>query len=66
MWGIPDLKKGESVLYYGEDNPDIRKQALRYFDKISETGYRLYLIEDYINNYKMLKLEGFKDNGGHP
>ncbi|MFA6549352.1 MAG: glycosyltransferase family 39 protein [Candidatus Margulisiibacteriota bacterium] len=66
MWGIPDLKKGESVLYYGEDNPDIRQQALKYFDKVSETNYRLYLIEDYINNYKMLKLEGFKGTSGHP
>jgi len=66
FWGIPDLKKGESVLYYGEDNPDIRQQALKHFDKVSETDYRLYLIEDYINKYKMLQLEGFKGTSGHP
>jgi 4-amino-4-deoxy-L-arabinose transferase-like glycosyltransferase len=66
FWGIPDLKKGESVLYFGEDNPDIRQKALQHFSKIEETNYRLFLVEDYINNYKMLKLEGFKGNSGHP
>jgi 4-amino-4-deoxy-L-arabinose transferase-like glycosyltransferase len=68
LWGIPELKKGETVLYYGEDNSFFRDRAGQYFDKITELpGVKLYLVEDYItNNYKMFKLEGYKEEGLHP
>ena len=68
LWGIPELKKGETVLYYGEDNSFFRDRAGKYFDKITELpDVKLYLVEDYItNNYKMFKLEGYKGEEGHP
>ena len=68
LWGIPELTKGETVLYYGEDNENFRDRILKYFAKIEElSDARLFLVEDYIsNNYKMLKLEGYKGEGSHP
>jgi 4-amino-4-deoxy-L-arabinose transferase-like glycosyltransferase len=68
LWGIPELKKGETVLYYGEDNSFFRDRAEKYFDTITELpDVKLYLVEDYItNNYKMFKLEGYKQDGLHP
>ena len=67
-WGIPDLAKGESIIYYGEDSDEFQQKALANFDKI--TGLpepRLYLIEDYIsNNYRFFKLEGYKGIPAHP
>ena len=68
LWGIPELKKGETVLYYGEDNSFFRDRAGKYFDKITELpDVKLYLVEDYItNNYKMFKLEGYKEESFHP
>jgi 4-amino-4-deoxy-L-arabinose transferase-like glycosyltransferase len=68
LWGIPELKKGETVLYYGEDNSFFRDRAGKYFNKITELPeVKLYLVEDYItNNYKMFKLEGLKEEGLHP
>jgi 4-amino-4-deoxy-L-arabinose transferase-like glycosyltransferase len=68
LWGIPDLTKGETVLYYGEDNSFFRDRAGKYFTKITEMPeVKLYLVEDYItNNYKMFELEGFKEEGLHP
>ena len=67
LWGVPELKKGETVLYYGEDTNGFRSMALKYFDRIEELPEaKLYLVEDYIsNNYKMMKLIGFKGKG-HP
>lgn len=68
IWGIPNLKKGETVLYYGEDFPLFKEKAADNFEKITELpDIKLYLIEDYIShNYKMFKLEGFKGKKGHP
>lgn len=68
IWGIPNLKKGETVLYYGEDNSFLRDRAGKYFTRITELPeLKLYLIEDYItNNYRLFKLEGFKQEGSHP
>lgn len=68
IWGIPELKKGETILYYGEDTSFFREKAAANFKKITELHeIRLYLVEDYIsNNYKMFKLEGFKGKGLHP
>jgi 4-amino-4-deoxy-L-arabinose transferase-like glycosyltransferase len=68
LWGIPELKKGETVLYYGEDNSFFRDRAEKYFTKITElSDVKLYLVEDYItNNYKMFKLEGFQGDKLHP
>jgi undecaprenyl-diphosphatase len=68
IWGVPNLKKGESVLYYGEDTQAFRDRASKYFAKVEELpDVKLYLVEDYItNNYKMLKLEGFKKTDLHP
>lgn len=68
LWGIPELKKGETVLYYGEDNSFFRGRADKYFTKVTELPEaKLYLIEDYIaNNYKLFELEGYKENASHP
>jgi 4-amino-4-deoxy-L-arabinose transferase-like glycosyltransferase len=68
LWGTPNLIKGETALYYGEDSPFFREKTHNNFTKVSEiSGFKLYLIEDYItNNYKMFKLEGFKGKGLHP
>ena len=68
LWGIPALKPGETVLYYGDDSPFFRERASANFKKISELpDVRLYLIEDYIsNNYKMFRLEGYKGGDAHP
>lgn len=68
LWGIPELKKKESIYYFGEDSNHFRKEALRCFEKISETPiFNLYLIEDYINNsYKLFFLEHYKKTSEHP
>ncbi|MBN3033470.1 MAG: glycosyltransferase family 39 protein [Candidatus Saganbacteria bacterium] len=68
LWGIPGLKKGETALYYGEDNSFFRARAAKYFTRTTELpDAKLYLVEDYItNNYKMFKLEGFKEERLHP
>lgn len=68
IWGIPELKKGESVLYYGDDNGAFREKAAANFEKITALpDIRLYLVEDYIsNNYKMFKLENYRGKGLHP
>jgi len=68
IWGIPNLKRGENILYYGEDSETFRKKASAYFEKITDfPELRLYLIEDYItNNYRGFKLEGYKGGPAHP
>jgi 4-amino-4-deoxy-L-arabinose transferase-like glycosyltransferase len=68
IWGIPELKKGESILIYTDDYPAFRARAGKYFARLSELpGIKLFLIEDYItDNYKLFKLEGFKGTTGHP
>lgn len=68
LWGIPALKPGETVLYYGDDPDFFREKAAANFARITELPeLRLYLIEDYIgNNYKMFRLEGYKGRDGHP
>ncbi len=68
LWGIPELKKGETVLYYGEDNGFFRDRAEKYFTKVIELpDAKLYLVEDYITkNYKLFELAGYKGNGLHP
>jgi len=68
LWGIPNLKKGETILYYGNDTSVFREKATDNFIKITELPeIRLYLVEDYIsNNYKMFKLEAYKGNSLHP
>jgi len=68
LWGIPGLEKGETVLYYGDDTAAFRALANKYFFKVSELpDLKLYLVEDYItNNYKMFKLEGYREESSHP
>ncbi len=68
LWGIPELKKGETVLYYGEDNSFFRDRAGKYFTKVSELpDVKMYLVEDYItNNYKLFELSGYLGGGRHP
>lgn len=68
LWGIPDLKKGETVLYYGPDTKTFREGANKYFYGVKELpDLKLYLVEDYItNNYKMFRLEGYRSEGSHP
>ena len=67
LWGVPDLKKGETVVYYGEETKEFKAAAEKEFAKVSELKeLKLYLIEDYItNNYKFFRLSGFKGSG-HP
>ncbi|MFH1386322.1 MAG: glycosyltransferase family 39 protein [bacterium] len=67
LWGIPNLVKGETVIYYGDDTPFFQEKAKTNFRSITELPVKLYLIEDYItNNYKMFKLEGYKRSASHP
>lgn len=68
IWGIPELKKGETVLYYGDDTAVFREKAAANFENILELpDIRLCLVEDYIsNNYKLFKLEDYKGEGLHP
>jgi hypothetical protein len=68
LWGIPNLQKGETILYYGEDLPELNAMAADNFSRVSILPQaRLYLIEDYINNsYKFFKLEGYKGGAAHP
>lgn len=67
LWGIPDLKRGESIIYFGEDSHFFWKNAPLYFEKITEMPEaKIFLIEDYINKYKFFRLDGFKYNKGHP
>lgn len=68
IWGTPNLKRGETILYYGEDIQAFRDLANKYFEKVAEIPeVKLYLVEDYIsNNYKVFKLEGFKLESGRP
>ncbi|MCU0641797.1 MAG: glycosyltransferase family 39 protein [Candidatus Margulisbacteria bacterium] len=68
LWGIPEVKKGENVLYYGDDNPFFEEKAAANFAMIRELpSVRLYLVEDYItNNFKMFLLEGYKGLAPHP
>jgi 4-amino-4-deoxy-L-arabinose transferase-like glycosyltransferase len=68
IWGIPNLAKGENIIYFGEDSPEFEQKAAMYFDKIAGLPEpRLYLIEDYINNnYHFFLLKGFKGGDLHP
>lgn len=68
LWGIPNLKSGETIYYFGEDNGFFRERALQYFEEIEELpDVKLYLVEDYItNNYKMFKLKKYKKDSFHP
>lgn len=68
IWGIPNLITGESIYYYGEDNPAFQKLVPTYFSSMQELpAIRLNLIEDYISHhYRFFLLEDFKGAGGHP
>jgi hypothetical protein len=67
IWGTPDLKKGENILYFGEDTIEFQKLALQHFQKVTKSSdIRLYLIENYISNYCFFRLEGYKGDRGHP
>ncbi|MDD4179869.1 MAG: glycosyltransferase family 39 protein, partial [Candidatus Margulisbacteria bacterium] len=68
IWGIPDLKKGETIIFYANDTKEFRDKATQYFTKTVELpGLKLALVEDYIgNNYKFFKLEDYKEASGHP
>src|SRR3989339_267828 len=66
IWGIPNLTSGETVCYYWEDNKEFRAEVKKYFKNIADTGWQLNLVEDYINRYKILRLEGFKGGKAHP
>ena len=63
IWGIPNLKKGESIIYYGDKNP----KFLQYFNKVTPLPkIQLYLIEEYLNNMRAYKLEGYLGENAHP
>ncbi len=68
IWGIPDLKPGENVIYFGEGAIEFKKRADENFQRVSEfPGAKIFLIEDYINyNYKFFKLEGYRGEKNHP
>jgi dolichol-phosphate mannosyltransferase len=68
LWGVPNLRKGETVLYYGEDQPSLREKAGAHFEKITPLPeVRLALVEDYIqHNYRMFKLENYRGGDYHP
>ncbi|KPJ69042.1 hypothetical protein AMJ44_04755 [candidate division WOR-1 bacterium DG_54_3] len=68
IWGIPNLKPGESIIYFGEDTLNFRDQSANNFLRIIEFPRpKIFLIEDYITyNYKFFKLEGYGKKGSHP
>ena len=68
LWGIPELKEAETVLYYGPDTEQFREEASKRFYGVKELpDLKLYLVEDYITkNYKMFSLEGYRSEGSHP
>ncbi len=68
LWGIPALKPGESIIYYGEDSEHFQQIALANFEQVRGLpDPHLALIEDYIsNNYRFFRLEGFKGGDLHP
>ena len=66
-WGIPNLKKGESIIYFGEDNQETKDMAKQHFSKTEILPYKMELIEEYItNNFKFIKMTGYKGSGNHP
>lgn len=66
IWGLPELRKGESIVYYGEETPEMMRTAGKYFHSVSTLEARLYLIEDYINRYKFFRFNDYQLNGGQP
>ncbi|HLD29988.1 MAG TPA: glycosyltransferase family 39 protein, partial [bacterium] len=68
LWGIPTLRKGENIVYYGENSELFQKIAQENFARIRGLpDPHLALIEDYIsNNYRFFRLEGFKGGMIHP
>lgn len=68
IWGIPDLKRGENIIYFGEASPNIinkAKTAFASYEVMPEL--KLNLIEDYItHNFKFIKLINYRANKGHP
>jgi 4-amino-4-deoxy-L-arabinose transferase-like glycosyltransferase len=68
LWGIPQLKKGESITYFGDDNELFQQLALANFERVRGLpDPHLALIEDYIgNNYRFFRLEGYMGGTDHP
>ena len=68
IWGVPNLKPRENVIYFGEDTLNFQKKSKEKFIKINKFSRpKLFLIEDYINyKYKFFKLEGYRKKGYHP
>jgi hypothetical protein len=68
IWGIPNLKPKESVIYFGKDTPEFRKKSNTNFKRTREFPQaKIFLIEDYINhNFKFFQLEGYQGRKNHP
>jgi 4-amino-4-deoxy-L-arabinose transferase-like glycosyltransferase len=68
IWGIPEVKPGETVLYFGDDNQQFEEKAAANFTMIRALpSVKLFLVEDYItNNYNLYLLEGYKGTAPHP
>jgi len=67
LWGIPDLKSGEDIIFFGEDSETTHDIAKQQFKKVEILPHKLYLIEDYMtNNFVFMKLSGYRGTSNHP
>jgi len=68
LWGIPNLAKGENIIYFGENNSMMQILFNKHF-LVTEVlpNIKIGLIEDYITeNYYFIELKGFKGPPSHP
>ena len=66
IWGIPDLQKGESIIFYGSESNKNLKNVLSFFEKIELLEPKLFLTEAYISNHRFYRMDGFRGKGLHP
>jgi hypothetical protein len=66
IWGNPELVKGESAIFFGNDSESNIKILSGKFAKVTVLETKLFLSESYMNTYKTFLLEGYKLSGSHP
>jgi len=68
IWGIPDLERGENVIFFSNDSEKFGRRSEKNFRQVRElTGAKIFLIEDYINrSYKFFRLGGYRGGKDHP